>query len=101
VRPYRLCKPTFLNGYVQLTPRERWKIKQIISEIRQDPTPDDIKKIPIPYLGSMYVKAYDDDDFWVLYYVEQGIVCCVSCGRDSSYIDILEDLVVSRPPDPN
>jgi len=99
--PYRLLRPTFLDTYIQLAPRERFKIKKIILDVRFDPDPDDIMKIRINYLGLPYVKAYDENDYWLMYFIERGVVICALCGRDSSYINLLEDLVASNPPDPN
>ena len=90
-----------LDTYIQLTPRERWKIKKIILDVRFDPEPDDVMKIRIEYLSYNYIKAYDENDYWMMYYVERGTVFCVLCGRDSSYIDLLEDLVISHPIEPN
>jgi hypothetical protein len=58
----------------------------------RDPDPDDVWKIRLPYLGAMYVKAIDDEGYWLLYFVQNGTVWCVSCGHGSEQVDVLVDL---------
>jgi hypothetical protein len=92
VDPYRLCRPGFENAYALLRPQQRGHVKRLVAEVCRDPEPDDVWKIRLPYLGAMYVKAIDDEGYWLLYYVQEGTVYCVSCGQDSPFIDPVEDL---------
>ncbi len=90
--PYHLCEPSFVGTYALLTPSERAHIKRLVTEVRTDPDPDDIRKIRIPYLGSLYVQAIDDEGYWLLYFVQNQVVYCVSCGHGSPHTDPLVDL---------
>ena len=46
----------------------------------------------------MYVKAIDDDGYWLLYYEQAGTVYCVSCGHESPFIDQVVDAADADPP---
>ena len=76
-----------------MSPVQRGHIKRLGAGVRGDPTPDEVWKISLPYLGAMYVKAVDDDGYWLLYFEQNQTVYCVSCGKDSPYIDVLADLI--------
>lgn len=95
--PYYLCEPSFPNTYALLSPAQRSHIKQLVDRVRISPERDDVWKIGVPYLGAMYVKAFDDDGYWLLYFVQEGILNCVACGLDSPYTDVLVDLTPDLP----
>lgn len=90
--PLRVAQPTFANAFALLSNSERSRVKDIIGEIRRDPTPDDVLKFSIPYLGSMYVKYEDFEGFWVLYYVQDDAVWAVSCGHGNVNLDPVTDV---------
>jgi hypothetical protein len=92
VLPYRFARPSFENAYALLSPSQRRLVQDIIADVRRNPDPDDIRKISIPYVGSMYVRAFGEEGCWLFYYVQDGIVWCVSCGQGSEYIDVLVDV---------
>jgi hypothetical protein len=98
VYPYRLCRPGFENAYALLTPRQRGYVKRLVAEVCRDPAPDDNRTIRLPYLGAMYVKAIDDDGYWLLYYEQDGTIYCVSCSHESPFIDPVVDIVDADPP---
>lgn len=92
MHPYRLARPTFENAYALLSPTQRRCVLDIIADVRHNPEPDDISKISIPYVGSMYVRAFGEEGCWLFYFVQNEVVCCVSCGQGSEYIDVLVDI---------
>lgn len=99
---YRLIKPYFLDAYLQLRPDQQQRIRALIAEVRQTPNPDDIRRIRVESVNGIHCKAFDEDaSLWLVYYVQNQIVWCVSCGHETPYIDVMTDLKIDASPDRN